>query len=111
MLQKLKIHNIEVSYDLRVCDGCRMRISKLPDPSAFTHEVDADQTASCSVQCDALEESSSANYDSEKSSDCVESSRTDNVEKLNESLVSLGETPIKKKKILQKNIVNRNCRK
>ena len=36
--------------------------------------------------------------ESEKSSDCVECSRTDNVKKFNESLVSLGEMQIKKEK-------------
>ena len=39
MLQKLKIHNIEVLYDLRVCVTCRTKISKLPDPSEFAHAM------------------------------------------------------------------------
>ena len=44
-----------------------MKISKLPDPSEFTHvEVDTDQTAGCSIQCDVLEESKSASNESEK---------------------------------------------
>ena len=63
-------------------------------------EVDTDQTADYSIQCDMLQENNSESNECNKSSNFVESTRTNKVEKLNESLVSLGETQIKSEKIL-----------
>lgn len=105
MLNKLKLENINLSSHLKVCDNCRVKISKLPNPEKSV------------ISEQSVPGTSSHNFpefkpsESAESGDTNPSDDTDSLEKieeetqmsiLNKSLVSLGESPIKKRKLNQK---------
>lgn len=103
MLVKLKMQDVNLSSDLKVCKSCSVKISKLPKEQSVS-ELCAPGTSDVNVVIESVKS------DTPISSSGSSVSIVD-VEKLNESLVTIGESPIKKRKLSKKNIQNKKCRK
>ena len=116
MLLKLKMENVELSRDLRVCATCRIRISKIPDTSENKSDVCEPSVAGPSdydIPVGEVNESSSEidKSASDLSIDASEIKESVVISNLNASLVSIGETPVKKRTLSKKNIHPRNYKK
>ncbi|KAG8234753.1 hypothetical protein J437_LFUL009992 [Ladona fulva] len=108
MLTKVRKTELASVKGLRICDACRSKISKLPVGSECDHEVNIRDVS----PVDEVSPSSSTSRNTIDSEN--ESSELDRIEvvtKLNDSLVSLGVSPIAKRKIHQKSYHGKKVKK
>lgn len=93
--------NLTESPDVRICDSCRKKVYKL---SFSSNEILCETSGSCDDKHKSSDDR--ASEESEKSASSSGSSVNEqgvgNIEDVNKSLVSIGESPIKKRKLLQK---------
>ena len=102
MLVKLKLENIDLSSQLKVCDICRVKISKLPNPEHISEQCIPGSSSQNLPEPNSHESTESGDTNSSGTVSVKEAEERAHLSIVNESLVSLGETPIKKIKLNQK---------